>query len=150
MTTRTSDDAWVRYSARPSCVLGLLWIGVADLVGVTRGWAAVAVEAAGGSVVGQVDSPQDAGGTLGDRAPAGATHVGGDPAGQRRREASPEASVAPARSRIAMSAAGTRPIILTSMALLAGERIPRGWPPPSRFRWGLLLSQPRPWLPASG
>ena len=51
----------MRYGgARPSCVLGLLWIGVADLVGVTRGWAAVAVEAAGGSVVGQVDDPHPA------------------------------------------------------------------------------------------
>jgi hypothetical protein len=33
--------------------------------------AAVAVEAAGGSVVGQVDGPQDAGGALGDRPPGG-------------------------------------------------------------------------------
>ena len=72
----------MRYGgARPSYVLGLLWIGVADLVGVARDRAAVAVEAAGGSVVGQVDGPQDAGGALGDRTPAGAVHVGGDPAG---------------------------------------------------------------------
>jgi hypothetical protein len=48
-----------------------------------------------------------------------------------------------------MSAAGTRPMTLTSMALLAGERVTRVWPPPSWFRWGLLLSEPRPWLPAS-
>ena len=34
-------------------------------------WAAVTVEAAGGSVVGQVDGPQDAGGALGDRPPGG-------------------------------------------------------------------------------
>ena len=62
----------MRYGgARPSCVLELLWIGVADLVGVTRGRAAVAVEAAGGSIVGQVDGPQDAGGALGDRPPGG-------------------------------------------------------------------------------
>jgi hypothetical protein len=36
MTTRASDDAWVRYGgARPSCVLGPLWLGVATWRGVT-------------------------------------------------------------------------------------------------------------------
>jgi hypothetical protein len=58
---------------------------------------------------------------------------------------------APARPRNAVSAAGTRPItVLTSMALLAGERITKGRPPPSPCRWGLLLSELRRCLPASG
>ena len=56
---------------------------------------------------------------MGDRTPAGPPMSVVTQPGQRRRGASPQASVAPARSRIAMSAAGTRPIILTSMVLIA-------------------------------
>jgi hypothetical protein len=68
--------------------------------------------------------------------PAG-RHLLGRPArpGRRCRRAVSGALTAPAQPRNAPSAAGTRPIILTSMALLAGERITRGWPPSSRFRW---------------
>jgi len=35
------------------------------------------------------------------------------------------------------------------MALLTGERITRGWPPPSLCRWRLLLGEPRRCLPAA-
>src|SRR5919112_6643921 len=42
---------------------------------------AVALQAAGGSVVGQIDGPQDAGCAIADWASAGPAHVGGHPAG---------------------------------------------------------------------
>jgi hypothetical protein len=63
----------VRYGgARPSCVLELLWIGVADLVGVTRGPGGRRGRSPPvGPSSGQVDGPQDAGGALGDRTPGG-------------------------------------------------------------------------------
>jgi hypothetical protein len=117
----------VRYGgARPSCALGLLWIGVADLVASPGDWAAVAVKppvgpSSGGSMAHRTLAAPWATG----RPPGPPMSVATQP-GQRRRGAFPEASVARARSRIAMSAAGTRPIILTSMALLAGEEITRG------------------------
>jgi hypothetical protein len=116
----------VRYGGAPAKLCARAALGSA-----LRTWwvspgdgAAVAVEGAGGSVVWQVHGPQHAGGALGDRTPAGAAHVGGDPAGAASSWGFPEASVASARLRIAMSAAGTRPIILTSMALLTVRESP--------------------------
>jgi hypothetical protein len=44
---------------------------------------------------------------------------------------------------------GAAVTVLTSMALLTGERVTRGRPPPSTFR-GLLLSEPRLCLPVGG
>ena len=63
----------MRYGgARPSCVLRAALDRRCGPGGRHPGdRAAVAVEAAGGSVVGQVDGPHDAGGALGDRTPGG-------------------------------------------------------------------------------